>query len=131
MEGDPAAELPLAQLQVCSLLFETPRAMTVLSRELKVSLSAMTQLADRMERAGLVQRVIGGADRRVRKLQLTPRGEKILRYREEARLEQVMEILRQLSPKKRRQVLSALRMLLSACELKKNDHQPAVLAGNG
>ncbi|MBN2578016.1 MAG: MarR family transcriptional regulator [Pirellulales bacterium] len=131
MEGDPAGELPLAQLQVCSLLFDAPRAMTLLSRELKISLSAMTQLADRMERAGLVRRVIEGADRRVRRLQLTPRGEEILRYREEARLQQVVEVIEQLSPRQRRQVLFALRKLLAACELKKNNHRPAALAGNG
>ena len=47
-----AAELPLAQLRVCGMLYDGPHPMSVLSRELGVSLSAMTQIADRLERAG-------------------------------------------------------------------------------
>jgi DNA-binding MarR family transcriptional regulator len=129
MEDDPAAELPLAQLRVCSLLIDRPRPMSALSRELKISLSAMTQLADRMERTGLVQRVAEGTDRRVRKLQLTSRGEKILRYREKARLKRVAGVVEQLSPRARHEVLSALNALLTACEMKNSNHQPVALAG--
>ena len=47
-----AAELPLAQLRVCGVLCDGPRPMSAVSRELGVSLSAMTQIADRLERAG-------------------------------------------------------------------------------
>ena len=50
--------------------------MSALSREFGVSLSAMTRIADRLERARLVKRVAEGGDRRIRHLQLTPRGEK-------------------------------------------------------
>ena len=45
--------------------------MSSLGRELGVSLSAITQIADRLERAGLVTRVAKGGDRRVRRLELT------------------------------------------------------------
>ena len=55
-EKDLADELPLAQLRVCAVLSEGPRAMSVLGRELGVSLSALTQIADRLERARLVKR---------------------------------------------------------------------------
>ena len=61
--------------------------MSVLSRELGVSLSAMTQIADRLERARLVKRQFEGTDRRVRSLQLTSRGQKIMQAREEARVQ--------------------------------------------
>ena len=81
---DQAAELPLRQLRVCMLLYEGPRAMSSLSRELGVSQSAMTQIADRLERARLVRRTFEGSDRRIRSLQLTPRGQKIMQLREEA-----------------------------------------------
>src|SRR5436190_11096387 len=47
---DFVAEMPLRQLRVCVLLYDEPRSMSVLSRELGVSLSAMTQIADRLER---------------------------------------------------------------------------------
>src|ERR1041385_5838242 len=72
-----AAQLPLAQLRVCGILFGGRPSMSVLGRELGMSLSAMTQIADRLERARLVKRVSVGADRRVRCLQLTGRGEKL------------------------------------------------------
>ena len=81
-DDDPAAELPLAQLRVCSVLCGGPRPMSALGRELGVSLSAMTQIADRLERARLVKRVAKGGDRRVRCLQLTDGGEKIMRLRQ-------------------------------------------------
>ena len=70
-DDDPAAELPLAQLRVCTILSDGPRSMSALSREFGVSLSAMTRIADRLERAGLVTRVARDDDRRVRRLQLT------------------------------------------------------------
>lgn len=44
---DPAGELPLRQLRVCSILCGGPRPMSWLSRELGVSLSAMTQIASK------------------------------------------------------------------------------------
>jgi MarR family transcriptional regulator, transcriptional regulator for hemolysin len=128
MENDPAEELPLGQLRLCVLLIERPRPMSALSRELKISLSAMTQLADRMERAGLVERVAEGSDRRVRKLQLTPRGEKILRYREKARMRRVTDVVRRLPPRTRYEILAAFRALSAACEESNNHHPPALSA---
>lgn len=47
---DQASELPMRQLRVCAMLYEGSRSMSSLSRELGVSLSAMTQIADRLER---------------------------------------------------------------------------------
>lgn len=85
-EKDPADNLPLAQLRLCGILSEGPRPMSALSRELGVSLSALTQIADRLERARLVKRVAAGNDRRVRCLQLTVRAEKMMRKRREVRV---------------------------------------------
>jgi DNA-binding MarR family transcriptional regulator len=114
-ESGPAEELPLAQLKICGVLYGGPQPMSVLSRELSVSLSAMTQVADRMERAGLVHRVPKGGDRRVRCLQLTDQGEKMMRRREEARTERLLAVLKHLGPQAREDVLAALRTLIHAC----------------
>ncbi len=110
-----AVELPLAQLRVCGMLFDGPHPMSVLSRETGVSLSAMTQIADRLERARMVKRVGQGDDRRVRYLQLTPRGKKIMQLREDGRVQRVSAVLERLSPKSRDAVLDALRALIRAC----------------
>ena len=58
-----AEQMPLAQLRVCGILYRGPRPMSALSRELGVSVSAMTQIADRLERARLVHRVPDGMAR--------------------------------------------------------------------
>jgi DNA-binding MarR family transcriptional regulator len=111
---DPAVDLPLAQLRVCTVLHGGPRTMSDLGRELGVSLSAITQIADRLERAGLVARTAKGADRRVRRLELTDRGEKMMRLHEGARLQRMSAALEHLTPKQRQDVAAALQTLVHA-----------------
>jgi DNA-binding MarR family transcriptional regulator len=89
-------------------LFEGARSMKELSVELGVSQSAITQIADRLEAAGLVTRGAVGDDRRVKNLELTPRARKLLREREEQRIDRVREILEQLSPPDREVLLESL-----------------------
>jgi len=115
MDVDLATELPLAQLRVCSILKDGPRPMSMLGRELGVSLSAMTQIADRLERSRLVKRVSEDSDRRVRCLQLTPHGERLMHRRDEERLQSAQAVLEHLSPSARCTVLKNLEMLLRAC----------------
>lgn len=113
-DDGPVGDLPLAQLRVCVLLLGGPHSMSAVSRELGVTQSAMTQIADRLERAGLVSRVADAADRRVRALRLTPRGERIMRQREEARVRRVASALGELSPEARRQVQTGLELFARA-----------------
>ncbi len=113
---DPAADLPLAQLRVCSILCSGSRSMSALSRELAVSLSAMTQIADRLERAKLVRRVSKGTDRRIRCLELAERGEKIMRSHEDVRVKRVQAVLEHLDPTARDEALSTFESLIAACE---------------
>jgi DNA-binding MarR family transcriptional regulator len=120
-DNDPAAQLPLAQLRVCTILCEGPRSMSALSREFGVSLSAMTRIADRLERAHLVKRVAEGKDRRVRRLQLTPSGEKIMRQRDDARVRSVSAVLAQLPARVRKGVRSTLETLMDACTAMKEE----------
>jgi len=111
---DPATGLPIAQMRVCSILRDGPRAMTAIHKELGISLSAVTQIADRLERAGMVERVTESDDRRVRCLQLTAHGLEIMHRRRNRRVRRVSEVLERLSPEKREEVLGALRVLLDA-----------------
>ncbi len=114
-EKDPADDLPLAQLRLCGILSEGPRPMSALSRALGVSLSALTQIADRLERARLVKRVAEENDRRVRCLQLTARGEKMMRRRREVRVLRTVAVLERLSPPQREAVRTSLEVLVNAC----------------
>lgn len=112
--NDPAVELPVTQLRVCTLLRERPRTMSCLSRELCISLSAITQIADRLERAHLVERVTEGEDRRVKMLQLTPHAEEMMRARRDRRVARVSAVLAQLPAKERETIITALQTLLNA-----------------
>ena len=114
-DHDAAEELPLAQLRVCAVLYHGARSMSAISRELGVSLSAVTQITDRLERAELVTRMAEDNDRRVRRLRLTDRGQEIMRLRENARIKRVSAVLEHLSPKAKQDLRNALQTLLKAC----------------
>ena len=108
VHDDAALDIPLRQFRVCAALFESARSMKELSVELGVSQSAITQLADRLEAAGMVTRGAVGEDRRVKNLELTPRARKLLRDREEQRIDRVQEILQQLSAAERDALLESM-----------------------
>jgi DNA-binding MarR family transcriptional regulator len=110
----PAAEMPLGQLRVCNILCDGPRSMSSLGRELGVSQSAITQLADRLERAGLVKRGADDGDRRVRTLQLTPHGLAIMQSHEEARRGRMAATLDNLTLKARNEAVASLESLIRA-----------------
>jgi DNA-binding MarR family transcriptional regulator len=112
--NDPAAELPLAQLRVCRVLSDGSQSISAISRELGVSLSAVTQIADRLERVHLVRRVTEDADRRIRCLQLTDRGETLLRLHDEERIRRMEAALRQLTPKAREETVRMFERLVQA-----------------
>jgi DNA-binding MarR family transcriptional regulator len=112
--SDPAVELPLGQLRVCRVLCNGPQSISAISRELGVSLSAVTQLADRLERARLVRRLAEDNDRRIRCLRLTARGERLLRLHDEERIRHMAAALARLTPKARDEAAAALDGLVRA-----------------
>jgi len=111
---DPTLELPVAQLRVCSVLQSGPSTMSTLADELGISMSAVTQIADRLERAGLVERVAEHDDRRMKRLVLTPHGVAVMSARLERRVDRVAVALDGLTMHRRDEVLCALRDLLNA-----------------
>ncbi len=114
-EDAVAARLPLAQLKVCGILADGPKSMTDLGQELGVSRSAMTQIADRLERTKLVKRGSVGTDRRVRCLKLTGLGQKFMRKRQATLVHRLAAVLEQLPPDIRQQTFQTLAALLNAC----------------
>ena len=91
--GDPVIELPVAQMRVCLVLLDKSRTMSCLSKELGISLSAVTQLADRLEKAELVERYVDDDDLRVKRMRLSVRGEEIMRTRRQRRVERLRKVL--------------------------------------
>ena len=115
----PLADLPNAQLKVCSLLMGGPHTMSQISEELHISVSAVTQMADRLEKAGLVERQpvnkAGCGDRRARYLTLTPHGACLMESRRQERAERVAAALSHLPEPDQERVVEALEMLIGAC----------------
>ena len=112
--GHPVAELPLAQLRVCIILQAGTRPISVVSEELGISVSATTQIADRLERTGMVERVVSADDRRQKNLQLTSHGRQLMESRQQERIRRVELALARLMPEQRAQALYALSALLEA-----------------
>ena len=110
----PVSDLPIAQLRVCTLLQAGTRSLSMLSQDLDISVSAMTQIADRLERAGMVERVPGADDRRVRLLQLSAQGLERMQYRRAFRMHRAQEALLQIAEGERPAILEAVSRLLSA-----------------
>ena len=98
LDDEFSNDLPLAQLRVCTILRKGPRQMTALSRELGISLSALTQISDRLERSKLVERVTDLNDRRIRCLQLTANAEKMMVLHENSRIQNILAVLNSMSP---------------------------------
>lgn len=117
---DAASEMPLRQFRVCMELVEGARSMSALSRELGVSLSAMTQIANRLERAGLVTRGFEDTDRRVRQLSLTPRARRMLRVRQESRISRIATVLERMPAATRAEALAAFDALRLAATVNEN-----------
>lgn len=109
-------DLPLAQFRLCNALCGKARSMSSISRELGTSLSAVTQIADRLERSGIVKRIARSDDRRVRCLQLTDRGEEMMRLHEEHRIRRMAEVLARLSSEQRKTIAAAFETLVEAAE---------------
>jgi len=108
-------DLPLRQLKVCMSLYRHSRAMSDIGRELGLSPSAVTQVSDRLERRGLIERVPQDEDRRVRKLRLTRKGQQIVRAREEKQLRQIAAALERLSESETERLMAGLEILARSC----------------
>ncbi len=107
----PAADLPVAQLRIVSILYSGRQTMSALSSQLGISLSAVTQVADRLERSGLVERVVEEGDHRVKCLQLTPHGREAVAARNERRVQRILEVLREMSAEDRNLAVAGMRLL--------------------
>lgn len=115
---DPTNDLPIAQLRVCSILREGPKPICSLANDLGITASAATQLADRLERAGIVERIAGESDRRVKSLHLTAYGDKIMHDRRQYRISHASKVLESLPPKVVLNLVDSLQALL---EIESND----------
>ncbi len=113
-ENHPVLDMPVGQMRVCAALMRGPMTLTALSDEMNATVSAATQIADRMEKVGLVVRSLGTDDRRLRFLTLSEAGHELMRSRRLIRRAQAKTVLGALSPEDRQQFVEILQRALKA-----------------
>lgn len=113
--GASSSDLPLAQLRVCTLLIDGTWTVSALGREMGTTVSAMTQLIDRLEAAGMVERVSGETERRSRSVRLTEHGRSIMSCRRQRKTERARQALQALDVETRRTLVRSLDGFLAAC----------------
>lgn len=115
LEADhPSMDLPLAQLRMSLILQSGPRPISTLSEEMGISVSAATQIADRLERSGMVERTSDCEDRRIKHLRLTAAGAEIMQSRQEARVRRAAKTLANIPEATRQEALRVIQALLDA-----------------
>ncbi len=95
-----------------------PMTMGELSKHLFTACSTATDLADRMERVGLVQRIRDDKDRRLVRLHLLPRGTEALDAVIAERQNFVGEVLKEYTTDEYEKLLRSLELLAQRMEIK-------------
>ena len=104
-----------------ALLHKGPLPVNVVGRKLLLTTGSISTAVDRLARRGLVERKDHPADRRVRLVELTPRGREVIEpafARHAADLEQVVSVL---APEERATLVALLRKLGKAAEGRVDD----------
>lgn len=114
-DDDPLSELPVAQLRVIRVLALGSRTLSELAGELNLSMSAATQIANRLEEAGLVEKVGDSHDRRIRHLSLSERGTALMDARRQGRVDRVKQVFGRIPEARQIAILTEFDILLEAC----------------
>lgn len=113
-EDSLLSELPLAQMRIVRLLYSGSSTVTSLGEELGLTSSAITQLLNRLQEIGFVERVEDPADRRVKHVALTELARARMRARQERRIGRMQIALERLSPERQCEILEAIEALALA-----------------
>ena len=95
---------------------EGPLVMKELAQDLHLSVSTLTRVVDQLVAKKLARRSRGEGDRRLCRVELTPRGRALWRRLEDELMEIDEEILSQLSTGERQAVIDVLRLLAEATD---------------
>jgi DNA-binding MarR family transcriptional regulator len=124
-EESPLWNLPLPQLRALRILsHQDDRTMREVAGSLGVAMSTATQIADRLERLGLVERRADPSDRRVVRLSLTGAGRAAMAEHAGRRDERITIAMTRLTPAEQEVVLTGLRLLDAAARDATPDAHP-------
>jgi len=106
-------EISPLELWIMREAMRGPRPLAELADKFNVTKAAVTYAVDRLESAGMVERVRGSEDRRVISLSLTPKGRSVLRKGDEAFFKIVEQTLSSLSREEVEQLVKLLERVSS------------------
>lgn len=110
---DPLADMPVAQLRMVRLLYLEPMTVTSLADRLRLSASAITQIANKLESTGMVERTDHAEDRRVKRISLSPRARELMSTRQSSRIDRASDILSIMSDEERETLVESIRTFVS------------------
>jgi DNA-binding MarR family transcriptional regulator len=105
------AELTLPQLRILRTLLESPRTASEVADLLGFSASGLSQLAQRLESAGLIVKSKDEQDARVKHLALSKKGKTLMERRRAYRVQQAESVLSRLGDEEQEMFLSLLEKL--------------------
>jgi DNA-binding MarR family transcriptional regulator len=112
--GDPLADVPVGQMRMLRLLSTQSWTPSNLGEELGLSVSAVTQMANRLDSIGFVSRIEDPSDRRVKHLTLTPLGKEMMQRRQERRVHRLEQVLIHVPDSRQVEFIEMLNELLEA-----------------
>lgn len=112
--NDPLVDLPVGQMRMMRLLATRSWTPSGLGDELGLSVSAVTQMANRLDAIGLVTRTEDPMDRRVKHLSLTPRGSELMTKRQDRRVHHLVSVLSCIPDARQIEIIEAMEELLDA-----------------
>ncbi len=113
------AEMGISNPQFNTLLalYEMgPLTMGDLGKHLFAACSTATDLADRLEREGMVERIRDSRDRRIVRMHLLPRGKKVVELVINDRYSFLQEVLTEYTPEEHKIMLDSLKRLIERVE---------------
>lgn len=124
-KDDPLTELTMPQLRIMRMVLEGDHTVSSLSEEMALSVSAATQMVNRLEHSGLVERAEYPADRRMKRVRLSARGLALMHRRRDRRVERIRQVLTEMSPEEKDSLVDRLREFHVAARLvRSREEQP-------
>lgn len=114
---DPLVELPVGQMRMMRLLMLKAWTPSSLGEELSLSVSAVTQMANRLDSIGFVERIEDPGDRRVKHLTLTKLGRELMVRRQERRVQRLESVLAHMPDIRQIEFIALLEELQEASSL--------------
>lgn len=120
IEGTVAAQgIGLSDFMIMEmLLHKGPMSMSQIGEKVLLANPSMTAAADRLEKLGYISRCSGAADRRVRTIDLTKEGRKVIRRIFTQHEQDLEEVMSEVCPSMREPVRTALKRIGLAAKAK-------------